>query len=332
MSVIEKQKNISRPIKLDFKGIPELELIELQLIEVLSDSKGTVRDMCSHILSAGGKRIRPLLVMHIGMAFGENSDELINTAVAAELIHMASLVHDDIVDESGIRRNKQSINGKWGNNFAVLGGDYLFAKAFAIMSQNGLNNSMNFMVEAIQRMCYGEILQAEDRYNTECTTEKYYEKITCKTATLLEACCGAGAVVAGAREIEIKLASEYGLNLGLAFQITDDILDLTGIASVMGKPKCEDLKNGILTLPIIKLLENQDYHNWIENIIEDRQFNDEIIDMVGLALMQTGIINECYETIRFHIEKAKNCLDFLPDSMCKDFLLSLPEMVYKRIN
>ncbi len=331
MSVIEKQIS-SRPIKLDFKGIPEIELIELQLLDVLSDSKGTVRDMCRHILNAGGKRIRPLLVMYTGMAFGRSGNVLINTAIAAELIHMASLVHDDIVDDAGIRRNEQSINSKWGNNFAVLGGDYLFAKAFAIMSQNGLNKSMNFMVDAIQRMCYGEILQAEDRYNTECSKEKYYEKITCKTATLIEACCAAGAAVAGAREVEIKLASDYGLNLGLAFQMTDDILDLTGMASVMGKPKCEDLKNGVLTLPIIKLLDNEEYNNWIKNIIETRKFNDEIIDRVGLVLAKTGIIHKCFETIRFHIEEAKSCLSFLPDTRYKSFLLSLPEMIYTRIN
>lgn len=318
--------------KLDFKDIPELKQVESELMKAISDTNGTVRNMCIHILEAGGKRIRPLLVIYSGLIFGENTPELLQTAVASELIHMASLIHDDIVDNSVLRRNRPSINSIWGNNFAVLGGDYLFAKAFGILASKRLNCSMEYMVEAIQSMCLGEIVQAEDRFNCECSLEEYYEKIACKTAILLKCCCQAGAAAQNATSEEIELIGEYGLNLGLAFQITDDILDLCGSSELTGKPKREDLRQGIISMPIIYLLGNKTNHQWVKSVIEERKFDDDTISKICSVIAKTGIMEKCYDRVRVHIEKAQKSLDKLPDSYHKEILYRLADMVYARMN
>ncbi|KNY28747.1 polyprenyl synthetase family protein [Pseudobacteroides cellulosolvens] len=333
MEIIKEQFEVRQYNgKLDFKDIPELKLVEAELMKAVSDTNGTVRDMCIHILDAGGKRIRPLLVIYSGLIFGENTPELLQTAVAAELIHMASLIHDDIVDNSVLRRSRPSINSIWGNNFAVLGGDYLFAKAFGILSSKNLNCGMEYMVEAIQSMCGGEIVQAEDRFNCDCSLEEYYEKIACKTAILLKCCCQAGAAAQNAAQEEIELIGEYGLNLGLAFQITDDILDLCGSSELTGKPKREDLRQGIISMPIIYLLGNKANHHWVKNVIEERKFDDDTISKICSVIAKTGIMEKCYDRVRIHIEKAQKSLDNLPDSYHKEILYRLADMVYARMN
>jgi len=150
-----------------------MDRIEAELYNVLSDSRGAIRDMCFHMLTSGGKRIRPVLVFYGGLMFSGPTDELVYAAVAAELIHMASLVHDDIIDNSFLRRGRPSLNKIWGNHFAVLCGDYLFAKAFEIMARKKLIKCMDYMVEAIENMCQGEIIKAESRFKTDAGIDDY---------------------------------------------------------------------------------------------------------------------------------------------------------------
>ena len=227
LNIAYKQNDTGfQSVKFDAEQIPGIEAIEIELYNSLSGSQGTMREMCSHILNAGGKRIRPLLVLHSGLGFGTMSNHLVKAAVAAELIHMASLVHDDIIDNSSLRRSRPSINKIWGNQFAVLCGDYLFSKAFGIMSSNRLMRSMDLMVEAIQNMCEGEIVQAGERFNPLISQERYYEIIGMKTAIFLSCCCKSGAAISGATKLQVHMMGEYGLHLGYAFQIIDDILDI----------------------------------------------------------------------------------------------------------
>ncbi len=317
----------------DITGFAEFEAIESALHHAIADSEGIVRDMCLHILNAGGKRIRPLLVLYSGNLFSDgNKAELLQTAVAAELIHMASLVHDDIIDGSPYRRNKPSVNKVWGNHFAVLCGDYLFAKAFGLLSDPGAAAGMSYMVEAIQGMCYGEILQASDKYVTSISLEAYYNKIAKKTALFIARCCKAGAVVAGADGAQTDLAGQYGMNLGYAFQITDDVLDFCGDAAAMGKPAGEDLMQGILTLPVILLLRHDAYGPWIRQMIQNRAFSDENIHRVKLILEETGSIKKSYEIAEYHMERAKAALRLLPQSRYTDMLSGLADMLQTRVN
>lgn len=319
-------------IVFDAGKIPNIDLIEREILNTLSDSKGAIRDMCLHVLNAGGKRIRPLLVLYSGLAFSASTNELINAAVAAELIHMASLVHDDIIDKSYLRRQKPSVNSKWGSHYAVLCGDYLFAKAFAVLSNNRLLKSMDYMVEAIQQMCHGEIIQAEDRFRLDADYNNYYQRISKKTAIFLECCCRSGAAVVGADDAYINILGDYGLNLGLAFQIIDDILDFCGDAQVMGKPRGEDLKQGIITLPVIILLSKEEYSVRFQQLVRKKGYGlgdfDQILDM----LYESGAIKEAYAIAQNHIDKAQQCLSLLPETGGAAFLSELTDMLRARMN
>ncbi len=332
--IITKQKQTS-----DFQGRKfeiyknaGLETIERELYNVLSDSKGPVRDMSSHILNAGGKRVRPLLVMYSGLVFSKLTKEIIQAAVAAELIHMASLVHDDIIDNSYLRRSRPSVNKKWGNHYAVLGGDYLFAKAFEVLSSNRLMESMDYMITAIKNMCWGEINQAEDKFRWEVGMKEYYERISRKTAIFLECCCKSGAVAAGADKASIEAIGEYGLNLGIAFQIIDDILDFCGDPDTMGKPVGEDFRQGNITIPIILLQRNQKYKNWIKDLCEKKEVSDEIIQDVLAALKDVDAIGQSFSIAETRINRAKKCLDLLPKSEYSEVLYNLADILKSRIN
>ncbi|MCX8130783.1 MAG: polyprenyl synthetase family protein [Clostridia bacterium] len=318
--------------RFDTESIEYIEIVERELFSILSDSKGPIREMCHHIMKAGGKRIRPLLVLRSGLAFSQQSDELIYAAAAAELIHMASLVHDDIIDESPLRRNKPSINQVWGNHYAVLCGDYLFAKAFGILSSNRLMRSMDYMVRAIESMCQGEILQAGDRFNSNVSMKSYYERISKKTAIFLECCCRSGASVAGTDSSGSKIIGEYGLNIGLAFQIIDDILDFCGDENIMGKPKGEDLRQGIITMPMIFLQRDNKYRMWISQLMRNKKITDKEINEICFELNRTGCIKECFKVAEAHINKAKYCIRCIPGNEHTDFLNNLADVLGERIN
>lgn len=327
----QEMKSSLQSLKFNLNSVPDMEIVEVELYNALSDSKGSIREMCSHVLNAGGKRVRPMLVLYSGMAFSKPAIELVNAAVAAELIHMASLVHDDIIDDSALRRNKPSANKIWGKHFSVLCGDYLFAKAFGILSGNRLIRSMDFMVYAIQNMCHGEIQQAAGRFQ-EVSMEEYYERITQKTAIFLECCCKSGAAIAGANDLQVQLMGEYGLNLGLAFQIIDDIMDFCGDPAVMGKPKYEDLRQGNITMPAILLFKDDRYGEWIREIAGKKQWTRQILDEVAAVLETTGIIEKSFEAAAVHIDKAKHCLSLLPESANIEFLNNVADMLQARIN
>ncbi|MCX7708868.1 MAG: polyprenyl synthetase family protein [Clostridia bacterium] len=313
----------------DFIGIEE---IEKELNHSLEDAKDVMKEMCQHILSAGGKRVRPLLVLNSGLVFSGQTSQLLQAATAAELIHMASLVHDDIIDNSDLRRNKPSINKVWGTHFAVLCGDYLFSKAFGILSRNRLIASMDLMVEAIQNMCQGEIIQAGERFNHEISIDRYYEIIGMKTAIFLQCCCKSGAAVSEANSFQLQMIGEYGLNLGYAFQIIDDILDFCGRVETTGKPKCEDVRQGNITLPLILLMKDPAYSAWVTETIHNREFSEETLAEVIFVLNDKGIIKECFHIAAKHILKAKECLTLLPQNAYTQLLDELADMLQARVN
>jgi heptaprenyl diphosphate synthase len=331
-ALLHETKHGLQSQKFDVNAIPHIELIEREIIKALSDSKGPIREMCMHILNAGGKRIRPMLALYSGLVFSKPTSYILSAAAAAELIHMASLIHDDIIDESAMRRNKPSINSVWGNRYAVLCGDYLFAKAFSILSHSRMISSLDYMVEAIQNMCDGEINQASDRFNSDLNVKSYYERIAKKTAILIKCCCMSGAAAAGADKRYILELGEYGLNIGYAFQIIDDIMDFCGNSTAMGKPKGEDFSQGIFTLPVLLMLENADYGNWIKETIEKRDFTQETISKISDVMQNMGIIGQAFAVAASHIDNAKQCLGQLPRSEHVQFLYKIANMLQARTN
>lgn len=307
-------------------------MIEESLKEVLEDTQGEVQNICFHILKAGGKRIRPLLVWYSGLLFGPGTEDLKRTAIGAELIHMASLVHDDIIDDSEFRHNQPAVQKIWGNHRAVLGGDYLFAKAFGVLAHNKLIKPLEIMVEAIQDMCRGEILQDQEQFNLMIGEAEYYNRITKKTAVLIEASCKAGAVTTGADYSQIEKIGQFGLHLGMAFQIIDDIQDICGDEPKMGKPKYTDLIKGNLTLPVILLLKKSRYYEWMSKIFKEGSLTPPVLFEIEDAVRNSGALREAFEISVSHLERAREYLRYYTENPARSFLENLTHQIQARIN
>jgi heptaprenyl diphosphate synthase len=275
--------------------LPELLIVEEELHKTIAKAQGMIRDSCSQLLASGGKRLRPLLTLHSGMCFGPLNTATLQAAVAAELIHMASLIHDDVIDHSELRRGQPTINSQQGNLNAVLTGDYLFAEAFKILSSYQLMDSMNYLVEAIQSMCTGEVEQAHDQFNFSITINDYFERIAQKTGILLASSCRSGAATAGASIGDIERLGTYGMYLGYAYQIIDDLLDYTGNPEQTGKPVGSDLMNGNITLPMIYLLNNPLYGPWAREILKDK-ITSQSLNKIIQALISSEALDEAFST------------------------------------
>lgn len=313
------------------KQSPDILLIERELEEIISESDGVIQEMCRYLLQAGGKRIRPLMVLYGGLIFKKLSPELIRAAAAVEMIHMASLVHDDIIDEAEQRHGQPALHTVWGFKYALLCGDYLFAKAFEILAKNCPGNlSVYFMSQAVQQMCRGELLQAQDRFDYSIHLERYYQRIIQKTALFLQYACQTGAVIAGASPEQERSLGDFGLHLGIAFQIQDDILDFCGDSTSMGKPKREDLRQGNLTLPLILALNHPRCGEWLKEIISKRDFSEPVLEKIENALMETGSLNKSYHIATIHIERAKESLTGIPESPYVEILNALANKVLGR--
>lgn len=308
----------------------ELLFVEDQLQIVLEKADGLIKQTCISLLESGGKRIRPLLTLYSGLCFSPLNPSMIQAAVASELIHMASLIHDDVIDESATRRGRPTVNSLYGNHAAILTGDYLFAEAFNILSTNRLLNSMTYLVEAIQAMCHGEVNQANEKYSSLAGIDNYFRRIANKTGILLAACCQSGAYLAGTDSEKMVLMREYGLNLGYAYQITDDILDINGDSESLGKPVGADIMNGNITLPMLYLLENPIYGNWLKEILHTRQISIQGTQSIKEALISTGCLEQAQATATQCINHAKACLNSIPISPYKSTLLTLAESIIIR--
>jgi heptaprenyl diphosphate synthase len=311
---------------------PELLFVEDQLQVVLSKADGLIQQTCLNLLQSGGKRIRPLLTLYSGLCFAPLNPLLIQAAVAAELIHMASLIHDDVIDESATRRGKPTVNSLHGDHAAILTGDYLFAEAFNILTKHQLLDSMKYLVEAIQAMCAGEVNQAGEQFSISVDKQDYFNRIAKKTGVLLAACCQSGAVLAGALSEELTLMRDYGLNIGYAYQITDDILDISGNTESLGKPVGADLINGNITLPILYLLDNPSYGNWLRETMKTHKISRQAFQSIKEALICSGCLEQAYATATQCICKAKASLDKIPGSLYKSTLLHLADSILQRTN
>lgn len=321
------QSTLIKPTEFNY-----IDIIESKLTEALEDSRGVIRKICYHILRAGGKRIRPLLVCFSGMLFGEATEGLFQAAVAVELIHMASLVHDDIIDETDFRRNQPTAQSLWGVQRSVLGGDYLFAKAFRILADQQLVQPLEVMAHAVQTMCQGEIEQDSDQFQPLTDMDRYYSRITQKTASLLEASCRVGALVCQARPEEIERIAQFGLHLGLAYQIIDDILDFCGDVAYMGKPKYTDLIKGNLTLPLLLLLEHSSEYEWLKEKLLIKPFDRTLLPQIETAIRQSGVLQEAYRITVHHLDIARQNLWQFPDSPERRILEKLTDKLQARAN
>ena len=259
--------------------------------ESLTHTDGLLEMVLKHIRQRGGKRMRPMLILLMAKNFGEVSKVTQNAAVGLELLHTASLVHDDVVDESGERRGQPSVNATYDNKVAVLVGDYILSTALLRVSLTDHQQIVQLLAELGRTLAAGEILQLSNIQNKEFSEEVYYQIINNKTAALFEACAKIGAISAGASEEEVQAAAKFGQNIGMIFQIRDDIFDYFDSKEI-GKPTGNDMVEGKLTLPVLYALNNthlESMHTLARKVKSGTVNADEIAVLVEFTKEQGGI-------------------------------------------
>ncbi len=302
MIKIVNEKSIFETVKSDLK------LLEVELLSVIHSPEELITDMSQHLVEAGGKRLRPALYFMCAQNGVCNTERLMPMAIAIELIHMATLVHDDVIDNSAIRRGRPTANSCWGNHSSVLIGDYLFAKAFSLVANKANNQMLKVLTDVICSMCEGEINQNRSTFNADQGENDYLGRIAQKTADFLAASCELGGLMADCSSDDVKKFREYGYSLGMAFQITDDILDITSSSEELGKPVGNDLRQGIVTLPVIYALEHSPERDELKEIVQTKNMSEEKIKR-GLEIVHaTDAINYCYSQVDEYLKKARSII------------------------
>lgn len=300
--------------------------------EGLSDSGIKLLDtMVSHIGQTRGKQLRPILLLLISGAFNKTSDKAVRAALAIETLHITTLIHDDVVDESLLRRGKQTLNSIWGNKLAVLVGDYLYAKALNILVEIDDKEILKTISSVAQEMGEGELLQQENAREYNLTEDRYYEVIRKKTAVLFSACCKIGAIAGNATEEEIKTMTLFGECLGIAFQIQDDILDYSKELNT-GKTYGNDIREQKITLPLILGLNNatEKQRAEIRDLYHKETITQQEVDNIIDTITELGGIAKAKETIDMYINKAYTLLDCLPNNQYKQSLQLLIHQIATR--
>ncbi len=250
------------------------------------------------LLNSGGKFLRPAFVL-IAHSFGnEQSKDIYTIASVMEMFHMATLVHDDVIDESLLRRGKETMQHKYGKNFAVYVGDYLFCICFNLLSKCGSSKSIEVDTVSLSRICLGEIEQFQSKFKKDVTIKDYLRRISYKTAELISLSFYAGAVEGKCNKKLAKKLQNIGHNIGMAFQIIDDLLDFKGNEAIVGKPVCNDLKQGIYTLPIIYAL--QDKNSKIESLLSKEQLTDNDVSCIVELLNEEGYLSKTEQLAKLY--------------------------------
>ena len=296
-----------------------------------------LRDASSHLIKAGGKKFRPALTILSCQAVGGNTEKALKAAAALELIHTFSLIHDDIMDNDDTRRGMKAVHKVWGEPLAILAGDTLFAKAYETIIKTADDNvgyeraidALKVLVDSCIKICEGQALDMSFEDTFEVTQDEYMNMIYKKTGALITGATGAGAIIGGATSMQINALQEYGRNVGLAFQIQDDYIDLTGDESI-GKPVGSDLVEGKKTVMVLYALEKASKEDH-DRLIELLEANDDSIIPEAMSILEKyGAIQYARALAYDCVIKAKESLVVIPDSDAKDALMKLADFVYTR--
>ncbi len=313
-----------------FKG--DLEAAEKVINNNIHSTIKIIPSLSQYILESGGKRFRPLLVLASAALCGYRGEKAHMAACAAEYIHTATLLHDDVVDESDTRRGRTSANTIWGNEASVLVGDFLLARAFQMMVQYLNADALRVMAQACMHLAEGEILQLLKSFDINTTIEDYYQIIFGKTAALISACCEVGAILAGASEKERRALRDYGKELGYTFQIVDDCLDVVGDPGKTGKPLGNDLKEGKFTLPLLLALEKAEgkERRVIQEAVLENEFTPETFERVKAIIMRHKGVEGARKIAREHALSAMNQLKAFEDAPEKEYLIKVAQFTSER--
>lgn len=293
-----------------------------------------ISEVTAHLVDAGGKRLRPMLTLASAHLCGYDGPFHIHLAATVEFIHTATLLHDDVVDESGQRRGRPTANLLWDNKSSVLVGDYLFSRSFQLMVETGSLRVLDILSNASATIAEGEVLQLTASTDLRTTEEIYLQVVRGKTAALFAAATEVGGVIAGAPGAHVKALNAYGDALGVAFQIVDDLLDFEGDQGTIGKNIGDDFRERKLTMPLIKAVAKADDTErafWVRTIEKGRQEAGDLDAAIGL-LHKHGALTDTNKAARAEAARAKAALAPLPDHPVKDMLSDLADYVVERIN
>src|SRR6266480_2596367 len=289
----------------------DLDQVDVTFEERATSGLDILNSASMHALGAPGKRLRTALTLLSGKMKTYRFDKLLPLSVAFEMVHLATLIHDDIVDNAKTRRGNPTVNAVWGDHIAILLGDYYFAKTAGLIADINDNRIDHLFSDTVATVCEGTIMEMMTAGRIDLTLESYYEKIKNKTACLIAACCKGGAIVSHATEEEIALLYAYGLNLGIAFQIIDDVLDYTEDQATIGKPAGNDLRQGMVTLPLIYALQEQSqngHHQRVHHLLNGTTHQEEDIRTVVNWVVKGSGIKRAYADAYHYANKARKAL------------------------
>ena len=306
--------------------------INEELASNLNSKVPLIEDIGNHALLGHGKRLRPLFFILSCHLCDYQREDLYRLSTIFEYVHTASLLHDDVIDNAEIRRRKASTNHLWGNQTAILEGDFLYSKSSSIALASNNLLFLKRLTETSIQMVEGQILELTHMGNWEISKEQYIEIITAKTGALISAACSCGAIISGVEAKAEQSLTKFGLKAGIAFQLVDDLLDYTSSEEMFGKPVGKDLKEGKITLPLIYTLPKLEVseRKRLKTLFKNRQATEE--DYLGMTelVRGSGAIDQVLDEARSYVDKAANCLSSFPDSSAKRDLLKLGQYVIER--
>jgi len=317
----------------------ELKRVEAKMHEPLHPDYPQLTTVLQHLLDSGGKRLRPALALLAGSFYPTDLDKLVPLAASVEMLHTATLVHDDLIDGALMRRGKETLNARWNMGATVLTGDYLFARSAALAAETDNVRVMAIFSNTLMTICRGELSQIFDRHDIPemdseqdwgQALERYDRRIHAKTASLFSAATEAAAVLGGAPEPEVVALRDYGEYLGTGFQIIDDVLDFQGNQDILGKPVGSDLSEGIVTLPVLYYLREHPSDERVATIIRNGSHDKDLVTEVVTDIRQSGAVAQAMDRAREYIARSQAALSVLPDKEPRATMHSLADYTISR--
>jgi octaprenyl-diphosphate synthase len=306
--------------------------VEEELTRQASSQIPLIESIGQYICRSGGKRVRPAVLLLGSQMCGYDGPIGSKLGAVIEMIHSATLVHDDIIDNASVRRGRASVNAQWGNEITVLMGDWLYMTSFRLALGERHFKVLDVLIEATRKMIEGELIQLTLNGNLDITEEQHLDISMRKTAFLFSASSQLGAILGSADEEKEESLRLYGLNVGLAFQLVDDVLDLTSNESTLGKPVGSDLKEGKLTLPLIYLMRDGEpqHRALVKKALRENSSNASVMDEVIQLVREHKMSDRVLEKAHDYAQKARNCLEQFPSSKARDALLAIPDYIVER--
>ncbi len=307
----------------------DLASVEKKIQKALQHEDKLLSSVATHLQKAGGKRMRPALVLLCGRIWGEPPPVLTELAAAVEIIHMATLVHDDVIDDADIRRGWPTVNSQWNSELSILTGDFLFATAFCLLANSGDNRLVRLMAEVVYEMSAGEITQLASTGVLEQDEAEYFDRIEKKTSIFIASCCELGGLAAGGSQKEAQVLRAFGHGIGMGFQIVDDVLDFTASPQRLGKPVGNDLTSGVITLPVIHALQSPAHGGRLAELIADGVKPEQVGEVVAV-LEEAGSFTYALAKAAAFVSDAKRQLLFLPPSRARQSLEEMADFIVHR--